>query len=102
MIRPEQKWPCFSRVNSLRCKNCSFGDPDCNSGNVPERECLTNQVCYAIRFFSPGQSDQTVTLRGCTANDEGNHCVDVDETWKECHLYCYTDNCNSASNIGEE
>ncbi|XP_025101403.1 uncharacterized protein LOC112568347 isoform X2 [Pomacea canaliculata] len=39
-------------VNSLRCKVCSYTDPNCNSGNVAERECQPNHTCAIIREFS--------------------------------------------------
>ncbi|XP_025101334.1 uncharacterized protein LOC112568304 isoform X1 [Pomacea canaliculata] len=88
-------------VNSLKCRNCTETDTGCNSGNVPEIECELNDFCYTIKLSSPAEPDQVFTLRGCTAKEESNHCVEFAETWKECHVSCSTDNCNSANSLDE-
>ncbi|XP_025101394.1 uncharacterized protein LOC112568347 isoform X1 [Pomacea canaliculata] len=88
-------------VNSLRCKVCSYTDPNCNSGNVAERECQPNHTCAIIREFSTVDPGHGTTMRGCATEAEGSFCVSLLGTWKRCQLYCSTDNCNSASNLGE-
>ncbi|XP_025101364.1 uncharacterized protein LOC112568304 isoform X5 [Pomacea canaliculata] len=88
-------------VNSLRCKNCSFTTPDCNSGNVPDIECPPNHVCGLVRQFSPEEPGSDKTIRGCASEGEGLSCIRLLGPWKQCVLYCSTNNCNSVSNLDE-
>ncbi|XP_025101416.1 uncharacterized protein LOC112568359 [Pomacea canaliculata] len=87
-------------VNSVRCKFCDFANPDCNSGNVPDVECLPNQLCSVVRLFSPEVPSKT--SRGCSEHKEGSSCTEHPDSEKRCVLICATDNCNSATNLGEE
>ncbi|XP_025101341.1 uncharacterized protein LOC112568304 isoform X4 [Pomacea canaliculata] len=88
-------------VNSLRCKYCSYTNPGCNSGNVTDIECLPNYTCSLIRLFSPLEPENDSTFRACTTEAVGLYCIRLMGYWKQCHLSCSTDNCNSASNLDE-
>ncbi|XP_025101376.1 uncharacterized protein LOC112568329 isoform X1 [Pomacea canaliculata] len=88
-------------VNSLKCKYCLDTGKDCHSGNVPEVECRPNELCFFIRQFTPGVPGRDNTLRGCTSETEGFTCMNVSDSERACVLFCATDNCNNATNLGE-